>query len=110
MDTSQTPIYSSQNLWMPMLSQIKSLQKSLSGRNATCVGTDYGPYCSGGGWCGDSDAHCGADCQSGCDGNDDGNDDGGDDDGFIDLKKKGTQAGKSGDNGKDWPEDVIDDI
>lgn len=41
-------------------------------RNATCLGTSYGPCCSAGGWCGDSDSHCGDGCQSGCDGDDSG--------------------------------------
>jgi chitinase len=48
--------------------------------DAKCLGTSYGPCCSAGGWCGDSDAHCGDGCQSGCDGND----------GEIDLPNKGT--------------------
>ena len=34
-----------------------------------CGNWEQGPCCSAGGWCGDSDAHCGSGCQSGCDGN-----------------------------------------
>lgn len=32
---------------------------------ATCAGTDFGSCCSAGGYCGDTDAHCGDGCQSG---------------------------------------------
>ncbi|KAF5574913.1 glycoside hydrolase family 18 [Fusarium subglutinans] len=87
--------------------------KSTNGRcgagflGATCKGTSYGDCCSAGGWCGSSDGHCGDGCQNGACKNGGGGDG---DTTIIDLKNKGTQAGKTGDNGADWPQDLKDDI
>lgn len=79
---------------------------------ATCKGTSYGDCCSREGWCGSAEGHCGVGCQSGCNRDGDDKDDDDDDDGDIifDLKKKGTDAGMSGDDGSDWPKALKDDI
>lgn len=54
-----------------------------------------GTCCSSGGWCGDTDAHCGDGCQSGCDG--------------VPLPGEGDTGGPGGDGPGDGPGDGDDD-